>query len=450
MNSAQQIYTSIAERTGGDIYIGVVGPVRTGKSTFIQKFMDLAVLPNIEKGALYDRAVDELPQSSDGRTIMTTEPKFVPEQAVRIELPDKTTMRVRLIDCVGYIVPGALGYIEEQQPRMIVSPWFDEPVPFELAAETGTRKVIAEHSTIGIVVTTDGSIADIAREDYVPAEQRVVSELRELGKPFAVLLNCARPHSAESKALAEKLQGEYRVPVIAVNCLELGENELTQILGAVASQFPIKEIRISMPGWVSSLESGHWLQNALFSAVSEFAGAVGKMSDIGENLPLLENCEYVSTVRRKLTDLGSGSVHIELELQPDLFYKVLSERTGLCVADESSLMRCIAELCETKKRFSKIEGALQQAQATGYGIVMPGIDELKLQEPEIVRQGGRYGVKLRASAPSIHIWRSQNRFKDDKTAATGVNRATAVYFFCAKDKCVTAEISAQLRQPVRR
>lgn len=403
MNSNYQIYKNIAARTGGDIYIGVVGPVRTGKSTFIKKFMERLVLPNIQSSGLRSRAIDELPQSSAGRTIMTTEPKFIPEEAIRIELPDEINLRVRMIDCVGYIVPSALGYIENDHPRMIVSPWYKEPVPFEIAAETGTEKVITEHSTIGIVITTDGSISDISREDYVEAEKRVINELKEINKPFIVLLNCVEPDSEANKALAEGLSDQYGVPVMPINCIDLNEEKITSILSAVTNEFPVKEINIRMPRWLTSLKKEHWLKTAVYSAVNSFAADIMRMRDISLNLPRLSSCEYIKCVTRMAADLGTGSVELSVNLCPDLFFKVLGEITGLDIADESSLMPCMMELVETRSRFKKIEAALAEVEATGYGIVMPGIDELRLEEPEIVKQGGKFGVRLSASAPSIHM-----------------------------------------------
>lgn len=394
MSEYYDIYKSIAERTGGDIYIGVVGPVRTGKSTFIKKFMECLVLPNIEEPFVKTRAQDELSQSSAGRTIMTTEPKFIPEEAVRIELKDDINLRVRMIDCVGYIVNSALGYIENEHPRMIVSPWFDKPVPFELAAETGTRKVIAEHSTIGIVITTDGSISDIPRADYVDAERRVITELKELNKPFVVLLNCVEPFSDENAALSSALSDEYGVPVMPINCLDVDEKQISDIMSAVASEFPVKEINVKMPQWLTGLAKDHWLKTSVFDTIISFATGIEKMRDVAGKMAVLKGCEYISCAIKNLADLGTGSVQITVTLLPDLFYKILGELTGIEIADESSLLPRMLELVEIKKRFSKIEGALAEVEATGYGIVMPSIDELKLEEPVIMKQGGRFGVKL--------------------------------------------------------
>lgn len=400
------IYKDIAARTNGEVYIGVVGPVRTGKSTFIKKFMEKLVLPNIENGLFRERAIDELPQSAAGKTIMTTEPKFIPEEAVRIELEENVEMRVRMIDCVGYIVPGALGHIENAQPRMVVSPWFEQAVPFDVAAETGTRKVITEHSTIGVLVTTDGTISDIAREDYEAAEMRVVSELKQMAKPFVVVLNCVDPNTAQSRRLAETLSSRYEVPVVPLNCLDLEEEDICGILSLITREFPIREIDIDMPRWVAGLRKDHWLKTAVYSAVGSFAASVGKIREVQEKLPMLCECDCIKTARRSSADLGTGVVRVELVLGEELFYRVLGEETGLEISDESGLMPCILELAQIKRRYQKIEGALRQVEATGYGIVMPSIDELRLEEPEMVKQGGKYGVKLRASAPSIHMLRA--------------------------------------------
>ncbi len=400
------IYKDIAARTNGEVYIGVVGPVRTGKSTFIKKFMEKLVLPHIESGMSRERAIDELPQSAAGKTIMTTEPKFIPEEAVGIELEENVKLRVRMIDCVGYIVPGALGHIENEQPRMVVSPWFDQAVPFDVAAETGTRKVITEHSTIGVVVTTDGSISDIPRADYESAEMRVVNELKQINKPFVVILNCVDPRSEQSHQLSQTLRERYEVPVIPLNCLDIEEQDICGILTMITNEFPVKEIDFDMPKWVTSLKKDHWLKTAVYEAVSEFAAGVRRMRDLPEKIYTLADCEYIKCAKRTATDLGSGVVRISMSLEDDLFYRVLGEETGLEIQDEASLMPCILELAEIRRKYQKVEGALKQVEATGYGIVMPSIDELRLEEPEMVRQGGKYGVKLRASAPSIHMMRA--------------------------------------------
>lgn len=397
------IYKDIAERTQGDIYVGVVGPVRTGKSTFIKRFMDTLVLPNIENDAMHDRAVDELPQSSAGRTIMTTEPKFIPENAVEVQLPDNASFSVRMIDCVGYIVPSSLGYVEGDKPRMVRTPWFDHEIPFNQAAEIGTRKVITEHSTIGLVVTTDGSISDIPRDEYEEAEERVISELKELNKPFIVLLNCTYPQSDSAKNLADTLSEKYTVPVLPVNCLELTETDIKEILTQVLFEFPIREIAVDFPSWLVSLPADHWLRSAAYAAVNTAAQEMNLVRDVAILTEELKNCEYITDARVTGMKLGEGTAWISVTMNGDLFYKVLSEKTGLEIDGEQGLISRMCELAEIRRQYNKLKSALDEVEATGYGIVMPTIDELTLDEPEIVKQGGRYGVKLSASAPSIHM-----------------------------------------------
>ena len=400
---AQHIYQDIAKRCGGDIYIGVVGPVRTGKSTFIKRFMEQLVIPHIESESARQRAVDELPQSAAGRTIMTTEPKFIPEEAVRISLEGNATFSVRLIDCVGYIVPSSLGYIENEQPRMVMTPWFDRQIPFNLAAELGTQKVINEHSTIGLVVTTDGSIGEIPRQEYEEAEQRVVRELKQIDKPFVLLLNCADPASPQAQALAAELAVRYEVPVEAVNCLELEEADIRRVLCDLLYQFPVREVALTLPGWVTALPAGHWLREALFADIRQAAGQVERIGQLREKLDALAGCDYVDRVDVDAIDLGSGSAQARVDVENGLFYQILGEATDLEIPDESALLPCMVELAAVKRAYDKVKSALDEVAATGYGIVMPSLEELRLEEPEIVKQGGRYGVRLKASAPSIHM-----------------------------------------------
>lgn len=400
----QNIYSDIARRTGGDIYIGVVGPVRTGKSTFIKRFMESLVLPNIKSDLQRERATDELPQSAAGKTIMTTEPKFIPEEAAQIELPGNAVMRVRLIDCVGYIVPSSLGYFENEAPRMVRTPWFEEEVPFNMAAEVGTSKVITDHSTIGLVVTTDGSISDIPRDEYEEAEERVIAELSALGKPFVILLNCREPMSAEARALQARMQEKYSRPVMAVSCISLGEEEIKAILQQILYEFPLKEAEIELPRWMLSLPKEHWLRSAVFGAIREAAASVeklGAVANMAASLP--EGCPHILRASADRIDLGRGLAQLSVTLQPQLFYQVLGEMTGLDIGDETKLMPCLMELAACKRAYDKLKSALQEVEATGYGIVMPQMEELSLEEPEIVRQGSKYGVRLRASAPSIHM-----------------------------------------------
>lgn len=399
------IYQDIAARTGGDIYIGVVGPVRTGKSTFIKRFMEQLVLPEITSAPLKMRAVDELPQSAAGRTIMTTEPKFIPEQAIPIQPEEGVSLRARLVDCVGYLVPGAMGAQENEKPRMVKSPWFEEEVPFDVAAETGTQKVICDHSTIGLVITTDGSISDIPRGNYEAAEERVVRELDSLGKPFVILLNCVSPHAESAVALAQELSARYNKKVLPVSCLDMELSDINEILKSVLYEFPIKELAFCMPKWVTMLEKEHWLQQAVYGAVQTFAERLHCVRDVFETAPV--DCEYLSGSKVLGVDLGTGCIRLELTMQNDIFYQVLGETTGLDIHDEASLMPCVIQLARIRTQYEKVRSALEQVEATGYGIVMPTLQELTLEEPEIIRQGGRYGVRLRASAPSIHMMKTE-------------------------------------------
>ena len=403
----RNIYHDISDRTNGDIYIGVVGPVRTGKSTFIKRFMDTIVIPNIDGNYRRDRAIDEMPQSAAGRTIMTTEPKFVPEQAVTVNIEGNASFAVRMIDCVGYIVPSALGYVENDMPRMVMTPWYDEPIPFNMAAEIGTKKVITEHSTIGLVVTTDGSISDIPREEYEEAEERVISELKEINKPFIVLLNSTYPNAEETLSLANSMQKKYEVPVLPVNCLELEEGEIRTILSKILFEFPVKEIKVDMPHWVSSLEKEHWLRASLYTTIQQAAGKITRIREIESVVKEVTTCEYVAFAKTSTVDLGTGHARITVGLQANLFYKVLGEKTGLDIEDEGALLDCMMRFAEMKKKYDKIKDAYDEVQNTGYGIVMPGIEELSLEEPEIIKQGGKYGIRLKAAAPSIHMMKTR-------------------------------------------
>ena len=399
----QNIYDVISRRTNGDIYIGVVGPVRTGKSTFIKRFMDTLVIPNIDSEYRRERATGELPQSSAGRTIMTTEPKFIPEQAVSITVDGTANLNVRLIDCVGYIVPSALGYIENNAPRMVKTPWFEEEVPFNMAAELGTQKVITEHSTIGLVVTTDGSITEIPREEYAEAEERVVNELKAIHKPFVVLLNSLNPTSSGVLQLSAELEKKYGVPVCPVNCLDMNEAEIRRILEKVLFEFPVREIGIELPRWLTSLDKTHPIRKAIFDSIRDSAASLSRISQIPSMVEDIAACEYLDNAKMVGVELGRGSSEIAVSIKPGLFYQILGEATGLPVADESELMATMTELAEMKKRYMKIKDALDEVEATGYGIVMPELEEMSMEEPEIIKQSGRYGIRLRAEAPSIHM-----------------------------------------------
>jgi stage IV sporulation protein A len=402
----RNIYTDIARRTEGNIYVGVVGPVRSGKSTFIKRFMETLVLPNIESEFVRERAVDELPQSSGGKTIMTTEPKFIPEEAVRVSLADAASMNVRLIDCVGYIVPSALGYIENDQPRMVRTPWYDDEIPFNMAAEIGTQKVITDHSSIGLVITTDGSISDIPRHEYEEAEERVIDELKSIDKPFAILLNCVYPGAQAAQDMRAELEEKYQVPVVATNCLDLTEEDIREVLKSVLFQFPVKEVCVDIPGWIGTLGKDHWLKSSLYECIQSSARKVTHIRDVAGAFESLGECEHIEKHKIEDIDLGRGGVKVEVVVQKELFYAILGEVTGIEIDGEAGLMPTMIELARIRKEYNKIAGALEEVAATGYGIVMPGLEELKLEEPQIVNQGGKYGVKLRASAPSIHMMRA--------------------------------------------
>ena len=403
---AKDIYSSIAERTGGDIYIGVVGPVRTGKSTFIKRFMESLVIPNIKSEFVRERALDELPQSAAGKTIMTTEPKFIPEEAVEVSLGDGATFNVRLIDCVGYIVPSAVGYIENEQPRMVMTSWFDEEIPFNMAAEIGTQKVITDHSTIGLVVTTDGSISDIPRSEYEECEERVIRELKAIGKPFIVVLNTTSPTSPEAKALAAELSDRYDAKVIPVNCLSLDELDIREMIREMLYSFPVKEINIRTARWINSLEKGHWLKSELLDCIREAAKDVRLVREAVDSVQAMAECPHIVSAAATAIDLGKGSVTITAELDSSLFYKILGEATGIELESESDLMPLLMELNSIRRKYERIAPALEEVEATGYGIVMPELEELSLEEPKIIKQGGKYGVKLKASAPSIHLMKA--------------------------------------------
>ena len=394
------IYNDIAKRTGGDVYVGVVGPVRTGKSTFIHKFIDEVVLPNIEDGYDRERTLDEIPQSAGGRTVMTTEPKFVPDEAVRIRVAGDTELNVKLIDCVGYMVDGALGALEDGVPRMIVTPWSEEPLPFEEAAEIGTGKVIGEHSTIGILVTTDGSITDLPREAYTAAEDRVARELIELGKPFAILLNSAHPESEGAKSLAEELEEKYGVPVALVSCAELNADDIREILGLVLSEFPIRELRFRLPEWTRALERDHAVLTGVMGEIGELAARCERLGDVGR-----EVADYPSIEVARI-DAGEGIGELSVPLSREVYFDTLSEATGLELRNEVELFRAMKELSEVKRRYDRVESALAAVEADGYGIVMPSACEMSLEEPRTVKQGAGYGVKVTAHAEAIQMIRT--------------------------------------------
>ena len=400
------IYRDIAERTGGDIYIGVVGPVRTGKSTFIKRFMEAMVLPNIAEGYSRERARDEMPQSAAGKTVMTTEPKFIPDEAVTVSVDGCSKFRVKMVDCVGYLVPDALGAIEDGQPRMVRTPWRDEPMPFIEAAEMGTQKVITEHSTIGMLVTTDGTIGDIPRQSYVQAEERIVGELKALGKPFAMILNSAHPESDSAVALAYELEAKYGVPVALVSCIDIDSEDIKHILELVLYEFPVTELKIKLPDWTTALNDKHRIKSSLYSSICTAADMISKAGDVKGALESIGENEYVERIDINEINLGTGRATASVCLNDGLYYEAISELTGFDIGGEEELISLLRSLAEMKARYDKIEEALDKAEENGYGIVMPDVSELHLAEPEIVKQPGGYGVRLRASAQSIHMIRA--------------------------------------------
>lgn len=397
------IYSDISKRTGGDIYIGVVGPVRTGKSTFIKKFMETLVIPNINDDFVKQRANDELPQSSAGKTIMTTEPKFIPEDAIELSLDKTSKFKVRMIDCVGYIVPSSEGYFEDEAPRMVMTPWSEEEIPFNLAAEIGTKKVIEEHSTIGLVVTTDGTVTQIPRNEYAEAEKRVIDELTAINKPFVVLLNSTNPNSKACKDLACKLSKEYNKQVIPVNCLELDENKIKDIISGILYEFPVTSIGIDLPNWFRSLDEDDKMRTVVTSTVLENATKVSNVRSVSDYINAVSAIDEITDISISSVDLSCGKVSVRANIDNSYFYSILSSKCEITIKNEQDLMREISVLSKVKKEYSRIKDALNQVEQTGYGIVMPTLDELSLEDPEIMKQGGKYGVRLKAHAPSIHM-----------------------------------------------
>jgi len=404
--SEHSIYSDIARRTGGDIYIGVVGPVRSGKSTFIKRFMEELVLPGIDDGYARERAKDELPQSAGGRTVMTTEPKFIPDTAVNITLDEGEKMRVKMIDCVGYVIPEALGTVEEGKPRMVRTPWHADPMPFIQAAELGTKRVINEHSTIGMLITTDGTIGDIPRESYVEAEERVARELKAIGKPFAIVLNSADPTSEKSIALGEELEDRYGAPVALVNCMELDTDDIKGILELILCEFPISEIEIGLPRWLSAIDSTHPLKRSIMESICECAAEVNKIGEVKGAFSALKDNGYIHRYTFDGIDYGCGRARINIACSDELYYKTVSELTGFEIGSEEQIVSLLCEYADKKSELERVYSAFADAQEKGYGIVMPDRNALRLEEPEIVKQASGYGVKLRASAQSIHMIRA--------------------------------------------
>lgn len=403
---AFDIYKDIADRTDGDIYAGIVGPVRTGKSTFIKRFMELLVLPNMENSHKKERTRDELPLSGSGKTIMTTEPKFVPNEAVELVLRDNVKFKVRMVDCVGYLVKGALGHEENQLPRMVSTPWNEKAIPFEEAAEIGTRKVIKDHSTIGFVITTDGSITDIDRVNYIKAEERVIDELKELEKPFVIILNSKHPNLDSTVALKDSLENKYGVSVIAMDCLNMDVPDVERVFEKLLFEFPVKEININLPGWIDGLPKNHWIRTSIMSSIKNAISDIERLNQVNGSLSPLMTLDIIKEVNIKEIKLGEGIVNSEIVLEDGLFYRILNEITGYKIDGDHQILNLVSKLAETKKEYDKIEKALIDAREIGYGLVSPSLNELELAEPEIFRQGNRFGVKLSAKAPSLHILRA--------------------------------------------
>ncbi len=402
----QSIYKDIAERCQGDVYIGVVGPVRTGKSTFIKRFMESLVLPNIAGEYDRERARDSMPQSASGKTVMTTEPKFIPDEAVEVSVDGAASLKVKMIDCVGYLVNGALGGYEEDAPRMVMTPWKEEAMPFEEAAELGTKKVITDHSTIGIVVTCDGSFTDISRHDYEEAERRVVAELQTIGKPFAVVLNSRDPAAPESEALARELEARYRVPVALVDCTALDGEDIRHILEMVLYEFPLTEVKLGLPKWTEALDSAYPVMIEIKNELLSLTAPLEKVGELKEMIADFSPLAHIRSVALDSLSLGTGEAYVTATLEDELYYRVLSEISGLAIADEGELFATLCSLSRVKARYDRFATALDEVEREGYGIVVPEIGDMKLEDPKIVKHSGGYGVRLKASAPSIHMIRA--------------------------------------------
>lgn len=400
------IYKDISERTGGEIYIGVVGPVRTGKSTFIKNFLDTLVVPNMENEFAKMRTLDELPQSASGKTVMTTEPKFVPNDAARIVLEQGTSFNVKMIDCVGYIVPGALGLSEDEKPRMVMTPWSEQPMPFEQAAEMGTDKVIREHSTVGVVVTSDGSFSELDRSGYEMAEDRVINEMKKAGKPFTILLNSKTPDSDEAISIAKQIEEKHGIPVTRINCLTMTENDIEKILESILYEFPITELKFTMPSWVNTLSYEHPLRSRIIEGICEKADSIDRLSEVKYAFSDVFDDKFGTGLHFDSIDLSDGSAKLDISVPRELFYKILGDETGLEISGDEDLVEIVTTLAASKKKYEKFEEALREVETTGYGIVTPSVEDMTLEEPEIMKQAGSYGVKLRASAPSIHLMRA--------------------------------------------
>jgi len=397
------IYKDIAERTQGDIYVGVVGPVRTGKSTFIKRFMELMVIPRIDNPHKKERAKDELPQSGSGKSIHTTEPKFVPNEAVEIDFDGGTKFKVRMVDCVGYIVKGAIGYAEGETPKMVTTPWYDYEIPFEEAAELGTKKVINEHSTIGLLITTDGSITGIEREEYLDAEKRVVDELKSINKPFIMVLNSKNADAPETEVLARELEEKYDVPVQVMDVLNMKEEDIANIFQRVLREFPIKEINIDMPEWIENLSSKHWVKINFMNFLKDMSKDIFKVRDINKSLLGFSEIDFLDSARLDEIDMGEGTARVNIIPKHELFYKILGETCDCEIKGENDLLKLMDQFSKAKVEYDKIADALRDVKEKGYGLVAPQLSEITLEQPERIQHGGRYGVKFKASAPSLHF-----------------------------------------------
>lgn len=402
------VYKDIEARTGGDIYIGVVGPVRTGKSTFIKRFMELLVIPKMEDENQRNLSRDELPQSAAGKTIMTTEPKFIPKEAAKIQLGDGIQAQVRLIDCVGFMVDGATGHIENDAERMVKTPWFDHEIPFTRAAEIGTRKVITDHSTIGIVVTTDGSFGDIKRPGYINGEKTAVEELKAMGKPFIILLNCERPYSEETIRLAGELEAEYNVTVMPVNCEQLKKEDIHQILEKVLKEFPVTEMDFYIPKWLELLPASHWLKEKIIEKARDMIKKVTYMKEVSDASPQLTlEEEGRGALRIREMNMADGSVAMDIQVDDKYYYQTLSDYVGIPISGEYELMQTLGSLARMQKEYQKVENAMNQVRVKGYGVVTPDRSEIVLDEPQVIRHGNKYGIKMKAQAPSINLIKAQ-------------------------------------------
>lgn len=398
------VIRSITERTGGDIYLGVVGAVRTGKSTFIKKVIEKLVVPNIEDEYEKKRTLDEIPQSAQGKTIMTTEPKFVPSNAATIKIDDFSA-NIRLIDCVGYVIPEAKGYEDENGPRMVKCPWYDDEIPFIEAAEIGTEKVIRDHSSIGIVVTTDGSFGEINRSSYIETEERVVEELKAYGKPFIVVLNTAHPMLPETERLATDLNEAYGVPVLPINVENMSDKDIYDILKNALYEFPVLEVNVSMPEWIACLSPNNWLKQIYIEKIKESVSEIDKLKDIDVITSHFSDCEYINKAYLSEVNTSTGTVTITLEAPSNLYNNILKETIGIDISNKAQLLNIFQDYNETKKEYDQIKSALKMVKQTGYGVASPSLSDMKLDTPEIIKQGSRYGVKLKATAPSIHMIR---------------------------------------------